>query len=64
MKLALGIAVAGLLAASAWQVGPERALTIGLDALTPAPEIIQDVRSAIDALIEQFKGPVDVFPQD
>ncbi|WBQ10533.1 hypothetical protein L2D01_01865 [Hyphomonadaceae bacterium ML37] len=64
MKLALGIGAAGLLAASAWQVGPERALTIGLEALTPTPEIVQDVRSAIDALIEQFKGPGDVSPQD
>lgn len=62
MKLALGIGVAGLLAAGAWQVGPERATAIGLEAITPSPEIVQEVRSAIDALIELFKGPDDVSP--
>ncbi len=62
MKLVLGIGAAGLLAAGAWQIGPEHAVTIAVEALTPAPEIVQEVRLAIDALIEQFKGPGDVSP--
>ncbi|MCH8488548.1 MAG: hypothetical protein LAT81_01295 [Oceanicaulis sp.] len=63
MKLALGIAVAGLLAASAWQIGPERAAALALEAMTPAPEIVQDVRDAIDALIEHLKGPGEITPE-
>lgn len=62
MKLALGIGVAALLAAGAWTAGPERVLQAGLEAVTPTPEIVQEVRLAIDALIEQFKGPGEISP--
>jgi hypothetical protein len=64
MKLALGISVAGLLAAGAWQVGPERAASMALETMTPAPEIVQDVRDAIDALIAHFEGPGQFTPED
>lgn len=64
MKLALGIGVAGLLAAGAWQVGPEQAASMAIESLTPAPEIVQDVRDAIDALIGHFEGPVQFTPED
>lgn len=62
MKLALGIGAAGLLAAAAWQVGPERAFDTALDALTPPSQVVQDVRSAIDALLDMFEGPGDFAP--
>jgi hypothetical protein len=62
MKLALGIGAAGLIAAATWQVGPERAFDIALDALTPSSEIVQDVKSAIDALMDLFEGPGDFVP--
>jgi hypothetical protein len=64
MKLVLGIGVAGLLAASGLQVGPERALSMAVNSLTPAPEIVEEVRAAIDALITHFEGPVDLTPED
>ncbi|MGY6628758.1 MAG: hypothetical protein ACXIVL_09575 [Oceanicaulis sp.] len=64
MKLALGIAVAGLLAAGAWQIGPERAASLALESITPAPQIMQDMRAAIDALIAHFEGPGYFPPED
>lgn len=64
MKLVLGIAVAGLLAAGGVQVGPERVLSVAVQSLTPAPEIVHEVRAALDALIAHFKGPMDLTPED
>ncbi len=64
MKLALGIGVAGLLAAGAWQVGPEQAASLALESLTPAPEVVEDVRAAIDALITHFQAPGNITPED